>query len=196
MMRDTKRLLADTFLLLAEEKPVQRITVRELINACSLNRNTFYYYFSDVPKLMEWILSVETERVIKNFEETHSAAAGWESLVGWIELHPTAFRHIYGAIGREGIADAILAPWTEKMREYTDLRSDGKIAEEDRLLIASVSCDLYLNAILLWVSSNMRFDLRARLKRIEALYGNGMDAAIRCAIDGTMVDFYKKGDTE
>jgi hypothetical protein len=145
---------------------------------------------------MEWILSIETERVIRNFEATHSAATGWESLVGWIELHPSAFRHIYEAIGREGIAGAILVPWSEKIREYTDRRSAGKIAEEDRLLIASVSCDLYLNAILLWINSNMRFDLRARLQRIEALYGNGMDEAIRCAIDGTTVDFYQKGETE
>ena len=49
--RLTKRLLRESLLGLLAEKPVERITVKELCEAAELNRSTFYAYYQDVPDL-------------------------------------------------------------------------------------------------------------------------------------------------
>ena len=49
--RLTKRLLRESLLGLLEEKPVERITVKELCEVAELNRSTFYAYYQDVPDL-------------------------------------------------------------------------------------------------------------------------------------------------
>lgn len=49
--RLTKRLLRESLLGLLAEKPVERITVKELCEAAELNRSTFYAYYQDVPAL-------------------------------------------------------------------------------------------------------------------------------------------------
>lgn len=49
--RLTKRLLRESLLELLEEKPVERITVKELCEAAELNRSTFYAYYQDVLSL-------------------------------------------------------------------------------------------------------------------------------------------------
>ena len=49
--RLTKRLLRESLLELLAEKPVERITVKELCEVAELNRSTFYAYYQDVPDL-------------------------------------------------------------------------------------------------------------------------------------------------
>lgn len=43
----TRSVLIDTFLLLSEDKPIDKITVSELSSKAGYNRSTFYQYFND-----------------------------------------------------------------------------------------------------------------------------------------------------
>ena len=61
-MKRTKELLTDTFWELLDEKPYSKITVKDIVNRCDVNRNTFYYHFQDIPSLM--INSIENGRTI------------------------------------------------------------------------------------------------------------------------------------
>ena len=51
-MRNTKALIADAFAQLLEEKPYRRITVRDIVERCGVNRNTFYRHYQDIPSLL------------------------------------------------------------------------------------------------------------------------------------------------
>ncbi|MBR4321740.1 TetR/AcrR family transcriptional regulator C-terminal domain-containing protein [Treponema sp.] len=48
----TKDFIADTFLELAKQKPVNKITVREIAAACKITTATFYNYFRDKYELI------------------------------------------------------------------------------------------------------------------------------------------------
>lgn len=43
----TKLLLTDSFLHLLEQKPLPRITVKDICDYADLNRSTYYRYFTD-----------------------------------------------------------------------------------------------------------------------------------------------------
>ena len=51
-MIQTKEIIKDTFWELLEEKPYNKITVKDIVTRCRVNRNTFYYYFQDIPTVM------------------------------------------------------------------------------------------------------------------------------------------------
>ena len=51
----TKKLLADGLKELLEKKTLDKITVKELVATCGVNRQTFYYNFQDIYELLEWI---------------------------------------------------------------------------------------------------------------------------------------------
>ncbi|MGV8083549.1 MAG: TetR family transcriptional regulator [Coriobacteriia bacterium] len=57
----TKEALALTLKRLIAEKDVDDITVRELVDACRMNRKTFYYHFHGLSDLIGWILVREFE---------------------------------------------------------------------------------------------------------------------------------------
>jgi len=55
----TKKLLADTLKKLISQKPLDKISVGEIVDAAGLNRQTFYYHFTDKQELVCWIFDTE-----------------------------------------------------------------------------------------------------------------------------------------
>ena len=52
-------------LKLLEEKSIDKITVKDICERCEINRNTFYYYFSDIYEVLEAMIEYETEQSLK-----------------------------------------------------------------------------------------------------------------------------------
>lgn len=52
-MTETRKLIQETFLELARTGMPKKITVTDIVNACQINRNSFYYYFEDLPDMIE-----------------------------------------------------------------------------------------------------------------------------------------------
>ncbi|MDD7718037.1 MAG: TetR/AcrR family transcriptional regulator, partial [Eubacteriaceae bacterium] len=57
-IRYTQRILKESFLTLLKQKPVNKITVKEVCEIAELNRATFYAHYSDCFALLE---SIEQE---------------------------------------------------------------------------------------------------------------------------------------
>ncbi|AEV67106.1 TetR/AcrR family transcriptional regulator C-terminal domain-containing protein [Acetivibrio clariflavus] len=55
----TKKLIADTLKKLMANMNLDKITVQDIVNACGLNRKTFYYHFKDKQDLVCWIFDTE-----------------------------------------------------------------------------------------------------------------------------------------
>lgn len=53
MASPTKQAIMASFLRLVAKKSPDKITVRDIVDDCGVNRNTFYYYFQDIYAVME-----------------------------------------------------------------------------------------------------------------------------------------------
>ena len=60
--KTTKEILAESFLELAETKPIDRITIIDIVGNCSMTKPTFYRYFRDKYDLMAWIFVQEAQQ--------------------------------------------------------------------------------------------------------------------------------------
>ena len=61
MAQFTKKAILDSFVELISERPFDKITVKDIVTRCGVNRNTFYYYFEDVYALVDELFQVETK---------------------------------------------------------------------------------------------------------------------------------------
>lgn len=52
-IRKSKEALKNSLIELMKDKPVNNITVKELVTAADLNRSTFYNYYCDIPDMLE-----------------------------------------------------------------------------------------------------------------------------------------------
>ena len=87
MAVNMKSMIADTFMALSKTKDVDKITVMDLVKACHISRQTFYYHFQDILEVIEWSMQqafqeiltrkVDTdvpEKTIRTFIESSSEA--------------------------------------------------------------------------------------------------------------------------
>ncbi len=54
MPADTKQIIVEQLFAFLEHKKIEDITVKDLVNACHISRQTFYYHFQDIMDVMEW----------------------------------------------------------------------------------------------------------------------------------------------
>ena len=63
MPRSTKGEIQAALLELLEQKPLDEITVTELVERCGISRQAFYYHFSDLYGVVDWGLQQEMEKL-------------------------------------------------------------------------------------------------------------------------------------
>lgn len=67
--KTTRELLGESLHELAENKPVDKITVREIVENCGMSSATFYRYFHDKYELIAWIYNYQMEDIFLDFCE-------------------------------------------------------------------------------------------------------------------------------
>ena len=60
-----KDAIKKTFVELLEELPMSSITVKMIVEKCGINRNSFYYYYQDLPSLVEEMVKDEADTIIE-----------------------------------------------------------------------------------------------------------------------------------
>ena len=92
-------------LKLLEEKSIDKITVKDICERCEINRNTFYYYFSDIYEVLDALIEYETEQSLK---EEDAEASFYEELLHKYHLvlnYRKAIGHLYTSKNRELISN-------------------------------------------------------------------------------------------
>lgn len=77
----SKRLIYSALADLLLEKPLERITVTELVRRADINRGTFYAHFTDVPDVANHILDQYFEKISSAFSEESLAIEQWPDVL-------------------------------------------------------------------------------------------------------------------
>lgn len=64
MASTTKEALGNALKKMLSIKPIDKITVKDLVEECGVNRQTFYYHFDDVYDLLEWVFEEDANKVL------------------------------------------------------------------------------------------------------------------------------------
>lgn len=69
MKRNVRQNIIDTFIAMVESSSASKVHVADLINELDINRNTFYYYFSNKQDVSEYIFRTDLhESLIERFK--------------------------------------------------------------------------------------------------------------------------------
>ena len=64
----TKLLLANSLRKLMKKKSLDKIKIREIVEDCGVNRQTFYYHFQDIYALVEWIYTYDGIQIFNEYK--------------------------------------------------------------------------------------------------------------------------------
>ena len=81
----TKLLLRTALMELMEEKPISRITVRELCERADLNRTTFYLHYTDPMALLKDVEEDVLQKTIEHMQDIHTDRRTMKLVTAFLE---------------------------------------------------------------------------------------------------------------
>lgn len=168
-MKGTKDLICDTFWELLEEKPFAKITVHDIVERCHLNRNTFYYHFSDIPALTEYTITKWSDDVIQANYRPDTPIRCIQPLAEKCIEKRRPLLHLYRSVNREAFVHELNAVCLHSVRNYAAHMSlEKEITDEDKeILIRYYKC-AFVGILLDWFDEGTEYDL---LTFCEKLWG-------------------------
>lgn len=184
-MNFTKKAIISTFETLLNEQPLSKITVKEIVERCEINRNTFYYYFEDIPALLEEVTKNIADEIIQTHSKFGSPMNCLVPIVQYCETHRTAILHIYRSVHREQFLFQLDRLSRYIVEKYVDtvmpeLFTPSAPPKEREILIRFYKCAM-VGVILDWLNAGMKYDLLDGAEKICELFaGSSRQAFLKC----------------
>lgn len=174
MRSTTANDIKKVFLQLLNEKPFDKITVREITETCGINRNTFYYYFQDVYDLLESVLDSASKEALSRNIEYDSWEEGFIKSTEFARENRRAIYHIYKSAKREKL-DKYLNDIAERvMTEAIKKQTEGlEVCENDVRLVVTFYKHALVGCVTEWLDEGMKGTPVEDIRRLgELLEGN------------------------
>lgn len=172
----TKEAIKKSLIKLLNERPINKITVKDIVEDCGINRNSFYYHFDDIPSLLEEIINREADRIIAEHSRIESIEECLEVAFSFALENKKAVLHIHNSPNREIYESYLWRVCEHVVRTYFNtVFADRPIDEADKeILIRYHKCECF-GQIIDWLSSGMKYDIQADFHRICELRKGSVD---------------------
>lgn len=153
----TKKLLKESVFELMEQKPLNKITIKEICENADVNRTTFYKYYGDQYMLVkdaEDELLKKTSEFLKSLSSDEEKTKLLEEFLTYVRNNGDTFRIL---LDRNSDTDFRLRLMNVDMEKVMAEKYEPRIRNEDKKYIFCMIIMGAINTIGLWIDS--KFDM-------------------------------------
>ena len=163
----TKQAIKSAFMKLLNEQPLNKISVRSIVEECGINRNSFYYHFQDIPSLIEEIVMEEIDTLIAKYPTISS-------------LDKKAVLHIYNSINRDIYESYIMKLCEYVVSTYLDTAfGKNAVSEKDHAIaVRFFKCELF-GLTFDWIANGMKEEAIEEIHHVTELCRGMSDEIIK-----------------
>lgn len=179
----TKDALADALVdLLTHEQPLAKIRVKQLTDWCGVDRQTFYYYFKNLPELVQYAYEREAAKLLAAEGGETGELSGWKTRIRnalrFIEDNPSLRKMITPSLSDHTVRQELRHVIAGELEEFflphlLDTGLDEKLAC-DRMEYLSY---MFESVLMSWLNEDIDKDPDDILDHIEEMlvdYTNGV----------------------
>ncbi|MEG6567912.1 dihydroxyacetone kinase transcriptional activator DhaS [Thermoanaerobacterium saccharolyticum] len=174
----TKKAMADALKELMKTKPLNKISVQDIVNKCGLNRQTFYYHFHDIFELLEWIYKKEAIEKISQYKNYEHWTEGFYQVFKYIEDNKLFCMNTLNSLGREHLENYLYSVTYDLVIGVVyEISRNMKVKEKHKEFIANFYTLAFIGLIIQWMKKGMKEEPEKLIKDlIELIEGNFMKA--------------------
>lgn len=182
MSQLTKKAIMASFVKLVNRTPLDKITVKDIVEDCGVNRNTFYYYFQDIYALIEELFRVETGKSIAEEGTYDSWAEGFLRAARFAAENKNAVHHIYNSSSRRYLEEYLYDVTGRFMDQYVRQAAEGlALTEDDRTFIVNFYKHALAGLIIEWLRGGMADDPETITQKLQVFFASSIRAALENA---------------
>lgn len=179
MSQFTKKAIIQTFLQLLNKQSMDKITVKDIVETCGINRNTFYYYYKDIYDLIDDIFQMETERIISEKDDFNAWTEELNSIVQIAMNNKKAIAHIYYSKSRDVLEKYLFTSTGMIIRNYVaEHVNTENITQENIDFVCSFFCYSLVGLTLNWIKGGMQDDSANVIEREARIFESTIHGAI------------------
>ena len=183
MANFTKRAIQESFLKLLTERPLSKITVKDIVADCGINRNTFYYYFEDIPKLIESMVEEDAEKIIQSYPTVEKFENCLEAAIDFALAKKNAVLHIYHSANREIYEMYLWKICDHTINAYVTSVLRGKsVRDSDLVIVKEYLSSLAFGLFSRWLKNGMDDDIRGMLSCLMEIKKGMIEEMILCCV--------------
>ena len=165
----TKIAIQQSFLRLLSQRPITKITVKDIVEDCGINRNSFYYHFQDLPQLLETVIIESADEIISRIPESFSLEEGLTTVLERLVENKRAIRNIWASPDRAFYEQNLMRVCNYVVSRYIACRSADLLHTE---LFGQVTN---------WLNQNMVYDIVAHVQALCRLFEGSIAQALEAA---------------
>jgi probable dihydroxyacetone kinase regulator len=171
----TKQALANSLRHLLEKKSLSKITIKDIVEDCGVNRQTFYYHFQDVYDLVDWIFHNDFDRVLAEHKDYHTWQQGCRQVLDYMLQNRILVLNAAHSVNRIQLEEHMKS-WIRPILAdiIEDLSSDIPISDEDKDFVTTIYLLMLSGLFMEWIGKDMPRD---QLKNLDKLF---------CCMDGSI----------
>lgn len=159
MANFTEQAIKQAFIKLLEKQPLTKISVKNIVEECGINRNSFYYHFQDIPQLVESIVTEQANKLISAYPSFNSLEECFRVAFHFGLKNKKAIMNIYNSVNKDYFVNAALLTCEKTVTNYVNTAfPDMKSDVNDAAAIIKVLKCLLFGLIIDWINSGMPDD--------------------------------------
>lgn len=167
MANGKKEALADALRQMMKVKPIDKITVKDIVEVCGVNRQTFYYHFDDVDDLLEWVFEDDAERVLPKEVVYEHWLEDVMTFMDYLEKNSDFTLNVYNSNSRLYMLRYLKAKMKACIESFAVIVSEGKnIERQDFEFITEFYAACAIGFISQWMDAGMQMPREMTRERI------------------------------
>ncbi|MBQ1810359.1 MAG: TetR/AcrR family transcriptional regulator [Erysipelotrichaceae bacterium] len=172
----TKTAISLSFQKLLEEKPFQKITISDISQGCGISRMTFYYHFSDVYTLLDWIFTNDISDSFAKAAKEERWQDGIGVMLNSILQHQKMLVNVLHSTGRDQVVSLFDRNLDHIIYNYVKQESRGRrVDEKDMKFITHFYKYAFNGTILDWIDRGFSVSAEELRQNLEILMNNNID---------------------
>lgn len=181
MRQYTKESIVGKTLELAERKPLTKITVREICEACEITRNAFYYYFHDIFDVMEYFIDDSVEQLLR--KPRTDAESVFFDMIELFSTHRTVWLNLYKSVGHEELERIIAGKLEALVRVLLENTKGGsELSELDMQIISIFYRKTFFGILIEWLNGTKeenKEQMRVVIERIRVIFDGQIELMVK-----------------
>ena len=135
-----------------EKKLLSKITIKEIIEDCNVNRKTFYYHFQDINDLVKWTFEEEALEVIKQYDLLIDYQDAIRFILSYVEKNKHICNCALDALGRDELKTFFRKDFLNVIGSTVEQLSEGMSVPEDfKVFLINFYTDALASVLIGWI---------------------------------------------
>ncbi|MEA4815676.1 MAG: TetR/AcrR family transcriptional regulator C-terminal domain-containing protein [Lachnospiraceae bacterium] len=180
MSETTKLAIASSFKKLLRKKSLTKITVKDIVEGCGINRQTFYYHFKDVYDLMEWIFIEEAKILLDGKKGFSSWKEDFLRIFDYLQVNHVLIYNAYNSMSRDSLERYILKVTRPLLCNFaSEISVNINISEDDKNFVIDVFSFAMMGIMLEWIENKMPKSYSNSIDKFVFLIDGSMEGALK-----------------